>query len=171
MQLSFPKNLTALLILSATFVLIPFLPYTVTTWADNMIVRLILLVGFAAAVYVNPLIGLLVLMNIGILFIARNKAKIDILRAETSIADSNSEAIQSIQTPPTAPPMPEYDEAGAQTYDYAPQEDSGDNSFEPVAESINMKVAPEPAISNSSYKAMHQLFGDVKPLEEDQATT
>lgn len=167
MKLEFPKNVTLLAIFGALFVVIPFLPYSVTVWADNIFIRLFLLIVFLAGLWINPILGLIILLDIGILFITRNKSKIDILRAETSIANDTSEAVQSIVTPETAPPMPEYEEAGEQKFEYAPQEDSGSNHFEPVGESIDTKVAPEPAISNSSYKAMKQLFGDIQPLAQD----
>jgi len=166
MKFEFPKNLAVVGVLSLIFVSIPFLPTSVTMWSDNSFVRAFLLVIFVLALLVNPLYGLLVLMIIGLLFIGRNKTKIDILRHDAAIADENSEAVQGIVSPETAPPMPPYEDAETTTYEYKPLEDESSNEFKQVGVSIDGKVAPEAAISNSSSRAISQLFGEIKPLED-----
>ena len=173
LKVEFPKNLTALAVLGAVFVAIPFLPYSVTAWADNVVVRLALIAGAAFALWLNPIIGLVAFMCVAMFVIQRNKSKVDYLREQTLIAKPTDEAIVNIQTPETAPPMPEYDVPSTEVFQYEPEKDSGSNSFAPVAPSIDEKFIPETAISNSSAKAMAQLYGNVdgtvKLMEENES--
>ena len=167
----FPKHLTALVALGLLFVAIPFLPYSVTAWADNVVVRLVLLAGASYALWLNPIVGLVAFMCVALFVIQRNKSKVDWLREQTLIAKPTDEAIVNIQTPETAPPMPEYEVPSTEVFQYEPEKDSGSNDFAPVAPSIDEKFIPDTAISNSSAKAMAQLYGNVdgtvKLMEEN----
>jgi hypothetical protein len=156
---SFPKHITMISILALTFTIIPFLPYSVTMWADNIVVRILLLLLFIGAVYVHPLVGLVMLMNIGLLFISRNKSKVDVLGSGFVISKPTDEAIVNIQTPETAPPQPEYMESETIVHEYKPSEDSGDNSFKPVGVTINEKFIPDTTSSHGSQKALEQILG------------
>ena len=149
--------------LVVSFFVIPFLPWQVLMLTDNILVRFFLLVGFLAAVGVSPTCGILALAVIGLLFIERNKAKMRYLKRSMQQSDMNSPAIQSIQTPETAPVQPAFEKPVESSVPFFPQEDSGDDMFYPVAKSMNEKQPLPTESSNGSRFAARQSFSWVNP--------
>ena len=78
-------------------------------------------------------------------------------------SDEHSPAIEGIQTPETAPEQPPFDVPEVDSHPYSPQDDSGDNSFQPVGESINHKQPLPTESANGSRFAVQQLFEWVNP--------
>ena len=150
------------------FFAIPFLPWQLLMLTDLVLVRLILLVSFLAAVQISPITGILSLAIIALLFIERNKRKMNYVRSLMSQSSPNSPAIQSIQDSPFAPEQPPFDTPVEKNIPFSPQEDSGDNHFNPVAESLNQKKVLPTESANGSRFAVKQLFGwvDTKLVQE-----
>jgi len=149
--------------LVVSFFVIPFLPWQILMLSDLLLVRFILLVGFLAAVGVSPTCGILSLAVIGLLFIERNKAKMRYLKRSMQQSDMESPAIQSIQTPETAPEQPAFEKPVETSVPFFPQEDSGDNMFYPVSASMNEKQPLPTESANGSRFVASQSFGWVNP--------
>jgi len=143
----------------ASFLLIPFLPSEVLMLSDLILVRIFLLAVFLAAINVSPLVGMLTLASIGFLFIERNKKKMLSLQKSMQQSSPDSDAIKSIETPETAPVQPAYEVPVETNIPFSPNEESGNNTFVPVGESINQKVAlPTESVDGSRF-VMRQSFG------------
>jgi hypothetical protein len=146
------------------FFLIPYLPRSVLILTDNILIRLALLAAIIAAAYVSPLVAVSTFIVIAFLFIERNKVKIHHLEKVMQQSTMDSPAIESIQTPETAPEQPAFDIPIVDSVPFMPQNDSGDDSFAPVAETINEKVPlPTEGSNDGSRKAINQLFSWVNP--------
>jgi len=76
----------------------------------------------------------------------------------------DSPAIASIVTPDTAPPQPPFENPEIGLHQFMPQADSGDDSFKPIAATIDEKQPlPTEGSNDGSQKAIHQLFEWVNP--------
>ncbi len=155
---------TFLLAHLVAFFSIPYLPRSILLFTDSIVVRIALLAFLIQSAYVNPLTGSASFIVIAFLFIERNKAKMYHFEKVMSQSTMNSPAIQSIETPETAPEQPSFDTPIVESHPFMPQDDSGDDSFAPVAESMNAKqpLPTEPS-QDGSQKAIDQLFGWVNP--------
>jgi len=145
------------------FFCIPFLPWQVLMLTDLLLVRLVLLVCFLAAINISPQTGVLSLAVIALLFIERNKQKVKYLQQLMQQSTPESQAIQDIQTPETAPIQPPFNKPSTTTFHFSPQEDTGNNEFEPVALTIDQKQVLPTETSNGSDKAIKQLFNWINP--------
>ena len=80
-----------------------------------------------------------------------------------------SEAVSQIQTPVTAPRQPQFLKPTTSSIPFMPNEESGDDSFSPVAPSINTKIPLPTETASGSTKAIQQLFTSVNTnLIEDR---
>jgi hypothetical protein len=138
--------------------MIPFLPWHVLMLTDYIFVRLFLLLFFIITINISPQAGMLSLAAIAFLFIERNKRKVQHLKQVMQPSTSESPAIQSIQTPDTAPEQPPFDTPVEKNISFSPQEDSGDNTFYPVAKTIDQKQILKTESSDGSRYAIKQMF-------------
>lgn len=158
------KETTVLVSLIVALLLIPYLPGPLLMLVDNIVVRLALLIGLVSVAYVSPMSAMVGFIVVAMLFIERNKHKMYQVRRAMQQSTMDSPAIESIVTPPTAPYQPPFEEPEKDYHSFFPQEDSGDNSFAPVAESQDHKQPLETEGSNDgSQKAIRQLFEWVNP--------
>jgi hypothetical protein len=151
------KLILALVVL---FFAVPFVPTSILMLSDTIIVRFILLVILIASVNVTPLVGILTFLVLAHLFIQRNQRKLQIFQ---TVPENENIAVESIQTPSTAPPQPAFQRPSEKSVQFMPQDDSGENAFHAVAESLNEKeVLPTETVDGSD-KAIAQLFRWVNP--------
>lgn len=149
--------------LGLVFFLIPYLPKGLLRITDTLLVRFALLVVVIAAVGLHPLVGILTFLVVANLFIQRNNVKIQTLTTAISNESSESPAVDSIVSPSTAPAQPPFQTPSEKSVPFMPQEDSGENAFHAVAESLNEKqVLPTESVDGSD-KAIAQLFEWVNP--------
>ena len=147
------------------FFLIPYLPRSVLILTDALVVRLALLAGLIASAYVSPLTAVASLVLVAFLFMERNKVKMHHLERAMQQSDPESPAIADIVSPETAPEQPPFEEPRETSVPFMPQADSGDDSFAPVAESMNeKKPLPTEGSNDGSQKAIDQLFRWVNPV-------
>jgi len=161
------KKETAVLVgIFVAFFLVPYLPVHVLILTDLFLVRLLLLLALVLVAYMNPLLAIAGFVLFALLFIERNKAKIRMLSSTLAASPEGtpSEAVASIETPATAPEQPPFDIPEETSVPYMPSSDSGDNSFHPVAPSLNHKQPLPTETVDGSDKAIHQLFEWVNPI-------
>jgi hypothetical protein len=147
------------------FFIIPYLPRSVLLLTDNILMRIVLLAFLLQSAYVSPVTGIASFMLIAFLFIERNKAKMNHFERIMSQSTMESPAIQSIETPSSAPDQPRFEVPLVQSHPFMPQDDSGDDRFAPVAESLNEKqpLPTEPS-QDGSQKAIDALYSWVNPI-------
>jgi len=153
------KENVLLMVIVASFVIIPFLPWQVLMLTDYIVVRVVLLGLFLTAMNISPQIGMLSLASIGFLFIERNKRKVKHLQKVMQQSTPDSPAIAGIESPETAPAQPSFNKPTESNIPFSPQVDSGDNSFSPVAETLNQKGVLNTETVNGSRFAIKQSFG------------
>jgi hypothetical protein len=146
------------------FFLIPYIPRQVLLLTDSIIVRLLLLFILISSAYVSPLIAIATFVLIALLFVERNKHKMMHLESVMQQSTPESPAIESIQTPETAPEQPDFDTPIEKGIPFMPSEETGEDSFAPVDKTINEKVPLPTEESNEGVqKAIDQLYGWVNP--------
>jgi hypothetical protein len=159
------KKETAILVgIFVAFFLVPYLSAEVLILTDNFLVRIALLVGLILVAYMNPILAIAAFVLLALLFIKRNKAKVQMLSSTLAYNGSPSEAVASIETPATAPEQPPFDMPKESSVPFMPSTESGDNSFYPVAPSMNQKQPLPTETVDGSEKARHQLFEWVNPI-------
>jgi hypothetical protein len=162
---SLTKETVILLGLILVFFLIPYLPKGFLLLLDNMFIRIGVIVGLLALVHISPLASIAGFLVVALLFIERNRVKIQSVRRVMEQVSEPSAAIEEIVTPPTAPPQPEFEIPVQNEMDFFPKEDSGDNTFTPVDESQDTKQPLPTETADGSDKAIVQLFQWVDPKQ------
>jgi len=159
------KSEMAILILHLIiFIITPHLPRNILILTDTIIVRVALLAILLYSVYLGPVTGIATFIVIAFLFIERNRIKMKHLETIMSQSTPESEAIMSIETPATAPEQPLFEIPEVESHPFMPQSDSGDDSFAPVAETINAKQPlPTEGSNDGVQKAISQLYEWVNP--------
>jgi len=157
------KETCVLLGLIVVFFLIPYLPSELLLVLDNVFVRIAVIVGLLALVHVSPLSSIAGFIVVALLFIQRNKAKINSVRRAMEQVQEPSPAIEEIVTPSTAPSQPDFEVPVKKYQDFFPKEESGDNTFAPVDESQDTKQPLPTETSSGSQKAIQELFQWVDP--------
>jgi hypothetical protein len=146
------------------FFLLPYIPREIIVMTDMLAVRIVLLAVLIYSAYVSPLIAITTFIVIALVFVERNKVKMNRLQAAMSQSTPESPAIAEIQTPETAPAQPAFLQPEVDSHPFMPQDDSGSDSFSPVAESMNEKqpLPTEPS-NDGSKKAIDVLYKWVNP--------
>lgn len=146
------------------FFLIPYLPTQLLILTDNLLIRIVLLAWLVSSAYVSPLVAIATFIIIALLFVERNKYKVNQIHNLMELSSPESPAIQQIVSPPTAPPQPPFEDPAQNSIPFMPQEDTGDNSFAPVDKTINEKIPLPTEKSNEGVqKAIQQLYQWVNP--------
>jgi hypothetical protein len=146
-------------------ILLPFLPNTVFAATDNILVTLLLLVGLVYSLNFGALAGIFTFMAVALTFVERNRRKALPKLNATPVFEA-SLTQQLAPSPPMSPdevhPAPETPEEDVLRF--LPSSESGDNTFAPVAPSIDEKD-PVPTIGPNNDKA-EEFF-----LQHDLAKT
>ncbi len=128
---------------SLIILLVPFLHSSVLLLADNLLVRILLVLLLIFLISCGPTAGLFGLLAIGVVYLERNRRKIIVARKKFDAIDVNYKPQMTVQqesqsqeivpvvefnNPPRDDEMP-----------YIPTDDGGSDNWEPVAPSMNMK--------------------------------
>ena len=140
-------------------ILLPFLPNYVLATSDNLLVTLLLLVVLVYSLNFGSLAGIFTFMAVALTFVERNRRKaLPKLNAMPVEVAEESLTQQLAPSPPMSPdevhPAPETPEEDVLRF--VPSSESGDNTFAPVAPSIDEKT-PVPTIGPNNDKA-EQFF-------------
>lgn len=160
------KELSIFGALLVLFVASPYLPEHIFQLSDNILVKTILFITLIASAYHGPIMAIATFIVIAYIFILRNKKKIDSLTGQNSdyMEVKNSEAIQSITTPSTAPTQPSFETVSEDSYTFAPFSETGSNAFYKVDRSFDGKppVLATQSVMGSEY-VTDQLYSNVTP--------
>lgn len=117
--------------------IVPLLPNSVLLLTDNLLVRIILMGFVLASSLYGPYVLLLTFIVVLAIFGLRNHMKVNriVPPSLASLPEVSEET--NVEVPIQQPP---FQKPVEDSYDFSPQKDTGDNSFEPVDISINQKV-------------------------------
>jgi hypothetical protein len=149
----------------------PFLPSWIFMMFDNILVRIAIVFVLLFLISKGPTAGIFGLMAIGIVYLERNRRKIIVASKKLDMMDINIPNQMSVkeeskpqETVPVADfSLPPRDDE----LPYMPADECGNDNFEPVAPSINMKNALHTIDPGSSSDRFYeqQGFGHVKGVE------
>jgi hypothetical protein len=142
----------------------PFLPTPILLTLDWLIVRILTVMILLSLVSVGPFVGIFGFVAIAVLYMERNRRKVqhglkrwDELDATSRNYATVEEASQPQKTVPVVP----FDEPRETQTEYAPEDDTMDISvFEPVGPSLNERV-----VMSSSYPVGHQASSSTASME------
>ena len=117
--------------------IVPLLPNSVLLLTDNLLVRIILMGFVLASSLYGPYVLLLTFIVVLAIFGLRNHMKVNriVPPSLASLPEVSEET--NVEVPIQ---QPSFQKPVEDSYDFSPQKDTGDNSFEPVDISINQKV-------------------------------
>ena len=124
-------------------ILSPLSPWALLSLLDNLLVRLVILVGLVAAVYHGFATGLLALFVVGVLYMERNRRKVD--QARKRFDNLTAEDLKRPQAtvveagqPQETVPVVEFDTPQDVEFGYLPPKKMGSDAFERVPFSENL---------------------------------
>lgn len=138
---------------------LPFAPDALFSLVDNVVGVLVLLLAVLLALPQGPVPGVLVLVAVALTFVERNRRKV----SKKLLTDGQPSLKQQLEP---APPMserevhPEWenaDETETEESTFYPKEES-EESFEPVAASINEKTAIPTIDSNTGSDSAERFY-------------
>jgi hypothetical protein len=134
-------------------ILLPFLPDALFVSTDNLFITLLLLLILVYSLNFGAFAGIFTFMAIALTFVERNRRKALPKLKSLSVMDA-SLTEQLAPSPPMSPdeihPAPE--EPEQDVLRFVPSSESGDNTFAPVAPTLNEKM-PVPTIGPNNNKA------------------
>lgn len=155
----------------------PMLSTDLLLWLDHLLVRIALILFLFYLVKLNPIMSIFGLLAIGVLFVERNRRKVDyaLKKLEEMDVHAPKEAtIEQASTPQHTVPVHAFDSPDENEFDFLPKEDSfNDLNFDPVAPSMNYKStlagiyphngSPSPSSAEGLYEDLG--FGHVKGVQ------
>lgn len=137
------SELPYFLVFSLIILFTPFLPSSVLLLADNLLVRILIVLILLFLIGQGPIAGLFGLLAIGVIYLERNRRKLIVARSKFDAIDVNYKpqmTVEQASKPQQAVPVvpfnipPRDDEMP-----YLPTDECGSDNWEPVAPSMNMK--------------------------------
>lgn len=141
------NELTWILVLAGIALLTPALPTNMLMILDNLFFRLASILLVLYTINLGPQIGLMTLLVVGLLYLERNRRKIQIAAARINTMDNNDgiapqATIVQSSIPQRTVPVQRFDEPEDLSLHFLPGDHMGSNDFQPVrGESLNDKIA------------------------------
>lgn len=163
----YQSELPYFILFSLLILLTPILPSSILLLADNLLVRILIVLLLLFLIGRGPTAGLFGLFAIGVLYLERNRRKVIVARNKFNAIDVNYKPqmtveqesqpqqtvpVVSFNRPPRDDEMP-----------YIPTDDCGSDTWQPVAPTINMKN-----VLNTSYPISNDGPEEASSPELDQ---
>lgn len=159
------NELTWVLVFAGVALLAPVLPTKALMILDNIIFRLVAVLVILYAVSLGPQIGLMALLVVGLLYLERNRRKIQIAAARINSMDNNDgiaiqASVEQAAKAQTTVPVHRFDEPEDLSLHFLPGDQMGSDEFHPVGgESLNDKIALDSAPLGEHAAAMFESSG------------
>jgi hypothetical protein len=132
-----------LVLFSAIVLLAPMISTDLLLWLDHIVVRIVIVGFLFYIVKMNPMLGIFGLLAMAVLYIERNRRKVDRAMKKLERMDAERPVMATVEeatTPQSTVPVRSFDEPDEDEFSFLPKEDSfNDLNFDPVAPSINYK--------------------------------
>jgi len=159
------SELTYFIVLSIIILLSPLLPTPLLLLLDSIIIRVGIVIVLLYLISIGPTAGIFGLMAICILYLERNRRKVNIAKKKIDKMDftnSRPATVKEASIPQKTVPVRSFDKPDPDETDFLPTEEPCDiTMFEPVAPSINEKTVLStvyPLGNNESASASNELF-------------
>ena len=167
----YQTELIYFIVLTVIILFSQFLPTGILLYLDNFLVRIVVVFSLLYLIIKGPTAGILGLMAISIIYLERNKRKVEIAAKKLDLMDWSRENHATIEDATTAQltiPVNDFDKKTEENTYYIPENKTCDISdFEPVGPSINEKAVlstiPPASSSNRLYEELG--FGHINGLE------
>ena len=167
----YQTELIYFIVLTVIILFSQFLPTGILLYLDNFLVRIVVVFSLLYLISKGPTAGILGLMAISIIYLERNKRKVEIAAKKLDLMDWSRENHATIEEAATAQltiPVNDFDKKTEENTYYIPENKTCDISdFEPVGPSINEKAVlstiPPASSSNRLYEELG--FGHINGLE------
>ena len=167
----YQTELIYFIVLTVIILFSQFLPTGILLYLDNFLVRIVVVFSLLYLISKGPTAGILGLMAISIIYLERNKRKVEIAAKKLDLMDWSRENHATIEEATTAQltiPVNDFDKKTEENTYYIPENKTCDISdFEPVGPSINEKAVlstiPPASSSNRLYEELG--FGHINGLE------
>lgn len=137
------RDLTYYVIFGSIVLIAPMLSTDLLLLLDHIIVRILLITVLFYLVKYDKMIGVFGLLAIAILYIERNRRKVDRALKKLDEMDAESTSKPALVDEGLAPqqtvPVRSFDQPDDEEFDFLPKEDFNDLNFDPVAPSMNYK--------------------------------
>jgi hypothetical protein len=159
------NELTWVLVFAGVALIAPVLPTKVLMLLDNIIFRLVAVLLILYSVSLNSQIGLMALLVVGLLYLERNRRKIQIAAARINLMDNNDgiapqATVEQAAKAQTTVPVRNFDEPEDLSLHFLPGDHMGSDEFHPVGgESLNDKIALDSAPLGEHAAAMFESSG------------
>jgi hypothetical protein len=136
-------ELTYFIILTVIILFSQFLPTNVLLLLDNVIIRILLVIGLLYLITLGPTAGILGFMTIAIMYLERNRRKISVATKKLDKMDwglPKQATVEEAAKPQTTVPVNDFDRPEEEEFDYMPSDTCETDNFEPIAPTINEKA-------------------------------
>lgn len=164
----YSSELPYFIILTVIILLAPVLPARLLLTFDHVIIRVGMVLLLLYLISVGPTAGIFGLIAIGVLYLERNRRKIENAVKKLDAMDihlPNQATVQQASEPQKTVPVREFDTPDEEEYNFLPKDDTCDiTNFEPVAPSINQKAVLSsiyPLSQNESGSASNELYEEL----------
>jgi hypothetical protein len=172
-------EVTYFILFAVIILLCPFLPTALLLLLDNIVVRIAAILILLYLVNIGPTVGIMGLMAFSLLYLERNRRKVQIAAKkldEMDFYESRPATVQEASEPQKTVPVNEFDKPVHTETPNMPEDNTCDiTNFEPVAPTINEKevlasIYPlqrgEPESGSASDGFFEKLgFGHVRGVE------
>jgi len=129
-------------ILTIIILLSQFLPTNLLLVLDNIVIRVAIVVLLLYLISISPTVGIFGLVMIGVLYLERNRRKVDIANAKFDEMDAKERpaTVEESSLPQKTVPVNDFDTPVPKESEFLPELSEDASMFEPVAPSINQKA-------------------------------
>lgn len=167
----YQTELIFFIILTVIILFSQFLPTGPLLLLDNFLVRIVLVLTLLYLISLGPTAGIIGLMAIAIIYLERNKRKVEVAAKKLDLMDwrrDDHATVQEASTAQSTVPVNEFDRKNGEESYFIPENKTCDiTDFEPVGPSINEKAVlstiPPSSSSNKLYEELG--FGHINGLE------
>lgn len=159
------NELTYILVLAGIILLAPSLPTNLLMILDTLIFRLASILLILYAINLGPHIGLMTLLVVGLLYLERNRRKIQIAASRINKMDNNDgiapyATVEQASKPQNTVPVRDFNEPEDLSLHFLPNDHMGSDEFHSVGgESLNDKIALASAPLGEDAASMFEDIG------------
>jgi hypothetical protein len=136
-------ELNYFIVLTVLILFSEFLPTSLLMLLDNFLVRIGIVLGVLYLTSLGPTAGIFGLMAVAIMYLERNKRKVNIAAKKLDKMDwsrPEQATVEEAAKPQTTVPVPEFNKPDEEEFDYMPHDTCDTDNFEPIAPTINEKA-------------------------------
>lgn len=159
-----PREVVYFIVLTIPLLASSFLPTDVLLLLDHFILRAGVILLLLFLIHVGPTVGIMGLLVVGVLYMERNRRKVEIATKKWDAMDVHEPSqatVEEASLPQRTVPVAPFDVPDGRETTFLPEEEMDVSIFEPVGESIQQKQVLEgvyPLSNNAQGSGAADLF-------------